>query len=240
MKTSTFSSVLVLSMFGTALQAPRAGWLEYSDPQGRFSFPYPAAYGPVSRGTNDGFGDRVAAIRFAAFSSGVRAGAIVLGGEAVVTKGFPCIDLQAVGGLYDSIAIEALSRPMQSDIIAILPVLSSANFCEQLRKAQHIDVSDPRLAALTLQQRDAAASLDQLGNVDPKVLRCDASGDIITFHKVSAFSPAEPQSRRHVYGAVRFLRPPFSSFQIIRATADAPSNEMLQTMAAMVESFRQH
>lgn len=238
MKTSTVVSVLVLSALGMALQGPRADWLKYSDPGGRFSFSYPASFGPVSRGTNSGFGDRVSAVRFAAFSSGVRAGAIVLGGEAVVTKGFPCIDLQAVGGLYDSIAIEALSRPMQQDIITILPALSFANFCEQLRKAQHIDASDPRLATLTSQQRKAVASLDQLGNVDPNVLRCDVSGGIVIFHKQSAFSPTAPQSRRHVYGAVRFLKPPFSSFQIIRATADAPSDEMLQTIAAVVESFR--
>ena len=38
--------------------APR----EYVDPQGRFRFAYPSSFGTASRGTNDGFGDRVAAV----------------------------------------------------------------------------------------------------------------------------------------------------------------------------------
>jgi hypothetical protein len=69
---------------------------EYADPARRFRFFSPASFGEPSPGTNDGFGDRVAAIRFSVFSSGI-------GGEAALTRGSPVIDLQAAGGLYDAI-----------------------------------------------------------------------------------------------------------------------------------------
>jgi len=47
----------------------------YQDPQKRFEFTYPAAFGAPSAGTDSGFRDRVAAIRFSEFSAGVHAGA---------------------------------------------------------------------------------------------------------------------------------------------------------------------
>ena len=70
------------------------GLVSSAGPQ--FEFSYPAAFGTVSAGTNDGFEDRVAALRF----SGLR------GVEAALTGGFPLVDRQAVGGLYDSITLE--------------------------------------------------------------------------------------------------------------------------------------
>jgi hypothetical protein len=44
---------------------------EYVDPGRRFRLSYPAEFGAPSPGTNDGFADRVAAIRFAVFSAGI-------------------------------------------------------------------------------------------------------------------------------------------------------------------------
>src|SRR6185312_3066055 len=78
----------------------------YQDPQNRFVFTYPPEFGALSPGTNDGFGDRVAAIHFARFSAGVQGGTLVFGGEAVLTRGFPLFDLQTAGGLYDAITLE--------------------------------------------------------------------------------------------------------------------------------------
>ena len=72
--------------------------IEYRDPDGRFVFSYPASWGETSVGTDTGFGNRVAALRFAVFSvQGI-------GGEAVLGKGPPSLDIQAAGGLYDDIA----------------------------------------------------------------------------------------------------------------------------------------
>jgi hypothetical protein len=197
---------------------------DYRDTGGRFVFSFPAEWGETSPGTNSGFGDRVAAIRFSRFSSGVRDGAIVLGGEAVVTKGRVTVDLQAVGGLYDSIALEAFPDAMRAKVVGTLPALSAQNFCEQLGKAQHLPGSGP------------VADLDRMRNVDPVVHRCEREGDVVVFDKESGFRPAQPQ-RQHVYGAVRFLTGVYSSFQIVRATAAPPSADTLAAIAAAVKSF---
>jgi len=53
----------------------------YQDPQKRFAFSYPSEFGASSAGTDDGFGDRVAAVRFSAFSAGVHAGKIIFGAK---------------------------------------------------------------------------------------------------------------------------------------------------------------
>lgn len=73
-----------------------------------------AAFGGASRATNDGFGEHVAAIRFSTFRAR-------FGGEAVLTRGFPVIDLQAAGGLYDSLTLEIhvdLAGPAFSSLTA--------------------------------------------------------------------------------------------------------------------------
>ena len=83
------------------LQAPTTR--VYGDPRGRFTFSYPAAFGATSPGTNDGFEDRLAAVRFSTFPA-------MFGGEAVLTRGFPLLDLQAVGGLDHALTLEIFQR----------------------------------------------------------------------------------------------------------------------------------
>src|SRR6266853_5426006 len=78
----------------------------YQDPQRRFQFTYPAGFGTPSAGTDNGFRDRTAAIRFSEFSAGVHTRRIILGGEAVLTVGPPQLDLQAAGGLYDALSLQ--------------------------------------------------------------------------------------------------------------------------------------
>jgi hypothetical protein len=214
-------------------------WVKYSDPQGRFSFSYPTAFGEPSRGSNDGFGDRVAAVKFATFSWGSRNGRIVLGGEAALTRGFVLVDLQALGGLYDAIGLEVFPDPLRARILASLPMLTPASFCSELSKERHADLQNPAIASLTQPQMDAIASVDAMRNIDPRVIRCDAVGDRVTFHKETGFEAGREKGRQNVYGAIRFLRPPFSSFQLVRATQEAPTPEMLTTIEAVVDSFRQ-
>src|SRR5436853_7658332 len=100
----------VLFMPTAAGQRPPESLSTYHDPQNRFTFSYPASFGATSPGTNNGFGDRVASIRFSAFSSGVRRGEVVLGGEATLTRGFPMVDLQVAGGLYDALTVEVFPK----------------------------------------------------------------------------------------------------------------------------------
>ena len=214
------------------------GWTKYTDPQNRFSFSYPPTFGTPSQGTNDGFGDRVAAVRFSEFSSGMQNGKIVLGGELALTKGFVLVDIQALGGLYDSITLEVFPDTLRNNILSNLPALTTANFCGELAKEQHIDLSKSVFASLNQQQKSAIVEMDQTRNIDPKVIRYDVVGDIITFHKEATFEAGQIKSRQNIYGAIRFLTSPFSSFQIIRATAEAPTQEMLNNITLVVKSFK--
>ena len=144
--------VAILAMLSLAQsEPPRA----YADPARRFRFSYPASFGEPSPGTNNGFGDRVAAIRFSVFSSGI-------GGEAALTRGFPVIDLQAAGGLYDAIVLEVFPEVIRRQILGALQPLSATNFCNQIAVEQHLDPQAAVFATLTAQQRIG----DRLGGPD--------------------------------------------------------------------------
>lgn len=211
---------------GTSSQSER---LVYDDPKGRFTFSYPAAFGGPSKGTNDGFADRAAAIRFATFSA---EGA---GGELVVTHGPPALDLQAAGGLYDSIAREALPERWRQAILAQLPRVTPANACGIIEARTHLDPTAPGLAPIPAPQRARLADLDRLGNVDPVLDRCDVRDDVAVFQKTARFTDGAP--RRSIYGAVRFVAGRYSSVQIIRA-GTPPSSSLLDEMRQVVTSWR--
>jgi len=200
---------------------------EYVDPDRRFRFSYPAAFGAPLTGTNDGFEDRVAAIRFATFSSSV-------GGEAALTRGLPVVDLQTVGGLYDAITLEVFPEPMRRLIVAALPPLSIGNFCQLLAQEQHLDPQIAALSPLTAPPKAVVASVDLMRNVSPRVIQCVASGTTVTFDKEAGLQPGSP--RQHVYGALRFLEPPYTTFQIVRA-GPAPDPAVLGQMTAVVRSW---
>ena len=200
---------------------------EYVDSGRRFRFSYPAEFGAPSPGTNDGFQDRVAAIRFAVFSSGI-------GGEAALTRGFPVVDIQAAGGLYDAITLEIFPESMRRLIVQALTPLSVTTFCQQIAQEQHLDPQAAALAGLTAQQKLVIASTDRMRNVSPRVIRCVVDGTTVTFDKEVASQPGGP--RQHVYGAVRFLESPYATFQIVRA-GPAPPLDVLSQMAALVKSW---
>jgi len=201
---------------------------EYVDPGGRFRFSYPAAFGAPSPGTDNGFNDRVTAIRFAVFSSGI-------GGEAALTRGFPVVDIQAAGGLYDEIALQIFPDPLRQRIVRALTPLRVSNFCQQIAQEQHLDPQDAALAGLTAPQKAAIASTDRMRNVTPRVLQCAVDGTMVTFDKDVTSQPGGP--RQHVYGAIRFLDGPYATFQMVRA-GPAPGAAVLSQMAALVTSWR--
>ena len=202
----------------------------YRDPEQRFEFRYPAEFGAPSAGTDNGFRDRVAAIRFPEFSAGIHERKIVLGGESALTKESPQVDLQAAGGLYDEITLQVFPGPAASLVRSVLPRLTASNFCDAITRERHADPADPRLRSLTAAEKTALGQVDQMGNVSPKVLRCDVSGDTVTFAKSSG--------QRYVYGAIRFLPPPYSSFQLIRGSGEAPEPALLQRITDLVNSWR--
>ncbi len=187
----------------------------------------PERFGAPSVGTSSGFGDRVAAVRFESFPS-------MLGREAVLTRGFPLIDVQAVGGLYDFLGLEIFPDPIRSQVVAALPRLSAKTFCAALARASHLDINSPLLAGLTANQRAAVGRVDAMRNVDPRVVRCALEDGVIVFDKETAFAPGFP--RQHIFGAVRFLEGDFSTFQLIGGGAP-PDAPLLAEMAGLVRSF---
>ena len=201
---------------------------EYVDVQRGFRFSYPSAFGETSPGTNDGFGDRAAAVRFSVFSTAA------IGGEAALTRGFPFVDIQAVGGLYDSIALEVFPDPIRAAIIKLLPRLTTSNFCQLLAQERRLDPDQPAFSSLTPAQRAAIAGIDRTRSVNPRVLRCDVQGATVTFDKEASFQEGTPRQR--VYGAVRFLQAPYSTFQIVRA-GQPPDAALLDQMEAVVQSW---
>jgi hypothetical protein len=207
----------------------RAQQSDYQDPAGRFTFSYPQTFGTTATGTDNGFGNRVAAVRFAVFST------LGIGGEAVLTQGPPSIDVLAVGGLYDDIASGTLPPAIKSAVTGVLPALTLANFCDQLARERHIDSTSPAFSSLTAAQRSALDGLDRMGNTAPRVTRCDVKGDIVVFDKEASLGAGGPA--RRVYGAVRFLSGRLSTFQLVRA-AGAADAALLDEIVRVVTSFR--
>jgi hypothetical protein len=231
----TGSPILIVSV--ALAQSSPEGLRTYQDPQNRFQFTFPDGFGRPSPGTDNGFRNRTAAVRFTDFSSGVHAGRIILGGEAVLTAGPPQLDLQAAGGLYDPITFQILPGRTATVVQNALPVLTAATLCDAIGREQHVDLADRHLSTLGAQQKEAVARVDQMGNVVPKVLHCEISASTVTFDKKAASDRAGPS--RHIYGAIRFLSPPYSSFQLIRGSADAPSTALLQQITVVVNSWKQ-
>jgi hypothetical protein len=211
--------------------------IKYVDSEGRFTFYYPREFGTTSPGTNNGFGQTAASIRFSAFSSGMRTEGLVLGGEVTLTRGFILVDLQALGGLYDALTLEAFPEPVRKQIVSGLTPLTPSNFCGQLGEQKHLDVQASAFAGLNSEKRAALSAADQFRNINPKVHRCDASGDLVVFDKEASFGAQSSGGRQHVYGVIRFLPLPYSSFQLVRATRDAPAAGLLAQMADVAKSL---
>src|SRR5262245_36755424 len=163
----------------------------YRDPAGRFTFSYPSRLGSPSRGTNDGFQDRVAAIAFSTFPARFK-------GEAVLTRGFPLIDRQAAGGLYDSITLEIFPAPQRAAVLAQLPRLTAANVCRALEQPTHLDPILKAFESWTAEQRAGLASVDAMHNANPHVITCRADADVVVFDKTRAFAAGYPD--QHVFG----------------------------------------
>jgi hypothetical protein len=217
----------VTTVLALALLVQAAALTVHADPQGRFRFSYPSRYGATAPGTNDGFEDRVAAVRFAAFPA-------LLGGEAALTRGPRVVDLQAAGGLYDPIALEIFPAPLRALVRSQLPPLTPPTFCAVLAQERHLDLGLPAFASLPAAQREAIGRVDAMRNVNATVVRCSLTGDVAVFDKETSFAPAGP--RQHVFGAMRFLEGRYSSFQLIAGGA-APAPALLAEMDAVVRSF---
>jgi hypothetical protein len=148
------TALLLATMAGAAPQSP--GLATYRDPQGRFTFEYPVSFGTPGRGTDDGFRERVAAVRFSNLTG--------LGGEAVLTTGPIVVDVQALGGLYDPIALQVFPDAIKAQVVAARPAVTRAGFCRLLGAADHLGAA----ASLPERVREAARNVDRMRNIDPE------------------------------------------------------------------------
>ena len=219
-------------------------WETYRDQRLGFEFSYPPNFGTPGQGTGrdvPGTRDMGQAIRFSEFSSGIRDGMIYLEGEVVVTSGRPWVAAQALGGVHDSLTlgafIEVLSEPLRAHLLEHASGINAANFCAELAKEQHLDPNHPALASLPPAQREAILELDKLRNQNPRVTRCQVSGDTVVFLKQATFRAGSVESRQNIYGAIRFLEQPYSSVQLVRVTVNQPADQLLGMMASVVDSF---
>jgi hypothetical protein len=224
----TVAAAVLGTVFSATTPPARAQQVQHRDPEGRFAFSYPASWGQTSVGTDNGFGNRVAALRFSVFTIQGN------GGEAVLGKGRPSLDVQAAGGLYDDITRGTLPALALRIIADALPPLSAANVCEHLAREQHVDVATPPFAPLADKIRIGIGMLDRLGNVSPTVQRCAIDGDTVTFDKEANVAPGG--ARRRTYGSIKFLSGRYSMFAIIRA-GGSPSTALLEEIRMAVTSF---
>jgi hypothetical protein len=193
--------------------AQSSEWRRYADPQNRFTFEYPLRYGDPSRGSDDGFQERAASVRFVRMTS-----------EAVLTRGPVLVDHQAVGGLYDHFVLQAVPAPDRAAIEKARSPLTVNTFCTLLG-------SSDRVAALQLPPRlvPAAQSMDRMGAADPHVHTCRVEGRIVTFNREA--------SRRFVFGAIRFLEGQYSSFQLVASASVSPLASELDDMTRVARSL---
>ncbi len=234
----------LLCFIVTALSAQAGEWKTYIDPQGRFEFSYPQEFGtpaPDIRVDMPG-GDKGQMLKFPEFSYGLRGGKIILEGCLVIRSGRTWVGAQALGGLYDPIIagsfISAFPIKIKDKMQSLAENISINNFCSELAKPEHIKASDPVFQDISPEIKQVVIGVDSMSNLNPKVISCTASSNTVVFHKQAVFQSGEVTSLRQIYGAVRFLKWPFSSVQLIRISADPPSKEMLDTMLRIVNSFK--
>ncbi|MBU2540676.1 MAG: hypothetical protein KJ593_02140 [Candidatus Omnitrophica bacterium] len=219
-------------------------WSVYRDASNRFEFSYPVSFGIPRKDirTDMPDGDSGEMILFPEFSHGLCNGKIILGGDLELRSGRVWVGMQALGGLYDPIAvggfIDMFPIAIQERLRSQAENLTISNFCSELSKSKHISIDDSVLNNVTPEQKQVIIGLDSHGNLNPKVITCNVLGDTIIFHKEAVFESGLVSSLRQIYGVIRFLKGPFSSVQFIRITRDPPDEELLETMAKIVQSFK--
>jgi hypothetical protein len=150
----------------------------------------------------------------------------------VLTTGPVAMDVQVLGGLYDAIARDLVPSADLQILMKALPPLTAAGFCGSLASADHVTGLSlpPRLEGM-------ARKLDAMRNGMPLVHRCSVASGVVVFHKEATFETGTMSARQHLYGAVRFLQPPYSSFQIVRGSITAPTGGDIDTLERIVRSL---
>jgi hypothetical protein len=185
----------------------------YQDPQGRFQFTYPAAFGMPARGTDNGFRNRTAAVRFSGASlpmmagwrvytdkkvnqiTGVRNTQAIVGAKGLSTADLfiGCVDNRPIlrfGDRFKTLAIQGLP----GSYFSIIKVRASSNpaFIEQQVTAVIFNdtiflLMDDRAAEMIPQMKTSASLFAQLTYRDEvKVTEFSMSGLDAALAKMAA------------------------------------------------------
>ena len=238
---------MIIILFGLSMGESKAhsNWETYRDLENRFRFSYPTDFGTPRKDNIIDMpdGDTGETIFFPNFSYGLRFGKQVLEGNLVIRSGRVWVNAQALGGLYDPISVGALIDAfppiLQEKLRKQAANLTTANFCNQLSKEEHIAINDPSLSNMTPHQKKAITQLDKMRNLESNVISCKVLGNIVIFHKKSVAKFGQFSNTQHIYGAISFRKGVFSSVQFIRITNDPPKDKLLDIMAEVVRSFEE-
>lgn len=108
-------------------------------------------------------------------------------------------------------------------------------------KKEHLDLRKKDFRSLSQKLKEGIINIDRMRNYGTEMVRCKASGNkvsrnTVSFHKKAKFQ--QGSHKQHIYGAVRFVRSPYSSFQLVRAGNDPPDRKMIEIMTRVVNSIR--
>ncbi len=145
---------------------------------------------------------------------------------------------RAVGGLYDAITMEIFPGPRRKMLVRNLPALQASNFCRMLAREDHIDLGKRDFCSLSAKMKNGIRRVDRMRNIKPKLIFCKVSKNTVSFHKTATFQAGAMRSRQHIYGAVKFVKAPYSSFHLVRGGKDAPGKKTTESITKLVKSLK--
>ncbi|HYC83319.1 MAG TPA: hypothetical protein VEB60_02125 [Candidatus Paceibacterota bacterium] len=212
--------------------------ISYRDEKLGISFSHPASFGSTSPGVyRDG---TAAVIHFDTFSGSISDQPQQNEGEATIFTTPNRFTGYLLGGLYDPLSRGTAGSDVLKEIDRQLPIISIGNFCEELNRPTHLDPAKLKGAkafeSLTPVQQHSLLDIDLMRSINSKVVACDRINDeTVIFHKTAQDNAETPYV--HVYGAIRFLKTPYASFQIVKRSFTEPSKQDINTLGALVTSF---
>ena len=115
--------------------------------------------------------------------------------------------------------------------VAENPILGAA-----LAHSAALVSSEPVTKILSQKMKEGIMNMDRMRNHRPEMVLCKFSRNTVSFHKKASFQQGTP--KQHIYGAVRFVRSPYSSFQMVRVGNDPPDRKLIEIMTRVVNSIR--
>ncbi len=218
---------------------PTSQWQCFHGPQEAYSFWYPPGPWEARPMATRVVYDAMPVLVAFDIPSGVHwkdAGKDPLLGDLIVTCG-PVWVSRALSEVYDFQAT-GYDDSLAGVVFRALPAVTPESFCELLDRSHFLKPLPRQLNGLAGSDLAIALELDGLHRADPRVVSCESRDSVVVFHETFKLNVGFPfpNPRTHCFGAIRFLRGPMSSVQVVMV-GKAPSPGLLETMREMVRSF---